>query len=151
VHPDKNQQEENSSSFDAVHKAYKHLIENNGHGKQSNPAHSLNLMLQVNGLEDEKEDSLSCFKARLIAVLLEYGDKGLDLSNVKKKWKQVWPTEPFPNTIDTVKNRKIPLSEFLKEHAGDVIEFAYYNSGVRVLPKHCSQDTVAAQAAKATA
>merc|ERR1712183_91452 len=110
-------------------------------------------MLQVNGLQSQYEDGnkgisdATCFKARLIAVLLEYGDKGLDVSNVKKKWKQVWPKEPFPDTTDSVKNRKIPLAEFLKEHAGDVIELIYDQSGVRVLPKHCSQQTVAAASA----
>ena len=48
---------------------------------------------QVDG--EEEDDSF--FKARLVAVLLEYGDKGIDLSNVKKKWKQVWPEVPFPS------------------------------------------------------
>jgi hypothetical protein len=83
-------------NFDALHKAYVHSMEEGGRGNQSNPAaHSLHLMLQVSGLQNKsdvsksKDDNIedACFKARLIAVLLEYGDKGLDLdlSNVMKK------------------------------------------------------------------
>ena len=94
-------------------------------------------MLQVSGLQSELEDD-SCFKARLIAVLLEYGDKGLDLSNVKKKWKQVWPKEPFPN-----EEEKQKISDFLMERAGDVIELVHDGKGaVRVFAKDCSQAKV---------
>lgn len=155
LHPDRNGNKDDAagSSFDALHKAYSHLMDGNGHGNQSNPAHSLNLMLQVSGLQQEKEsESISdatCFKARLISVLLEYGDKGLDLSNVKKKWKQVWPKEPFPDDIDPSTNRRIALSEFLKDRAGDVIDLIPSSgNGIRVRPKNCSQDMVAAQAIK---
>ena len=82
---------------------------------------------------DPDDDSSSFFKARLIAVLLEYGDKGIDLSNVKKKWKQVWPKIPFPsqqqhqqNNDDNDQKNKvitatIPLVDFLLQKAGDVI------------------------------
>ena len=84
----------------------------------------------------DDDSSSSFFKARLIAVLLEYGDKGIDLSNVKKKWKQVWPKIPFPsqqqhqqnNDNDNDNDQKnkvitatIPLVDFLLQKAGDVI------------------------------
>jgi DnaJ-domain-containing protein 1 len=154
-HPDRNQHGDTGTTFEAIHEAYTHVMKENGYGNQSNPSHSLNLMLQVSGLHEKEDESdgkiasdSTCFKARLVAVLLEYGDKGLDLSNVKKKWKQVWPKEPFPDDTDASTNRKIPLSEFLKERAGDVIDLVQDGSGIRVLPKNCSQDTVAAQAAK---
>ena len=85
--------------------------------------------------DDDDSSSSSFFKARLIAVLLEYGDKGIDLSNVKKKWKQVWPKIPFPsqqqhqqNNDDNDNDQKnkvitatIPLVDFLLQKAGDVI------------------------------
>jgi hypothetical protein len=61
---------------------------------------------------------MDCFKARLIAVLLEYGDQGLDLSNVQKKWKQVWPTVVFPKPTS---GKSMSLSAYLLEHAGDCI------------------------------
>lgn len=137
----------NDDDFDALHKAYRHLTEERGHGKQSNPAHSLNLMLQVAvesapEMEGAKDDQ--CFKARLIAVLLEYGDKGLDLSNVRKKWRQVWPDADFPNYEDLVAARKGALSEFLLKNAGDVIELVKDGNGsIRVFAKSCTQASVA--------
>lgn len=100
---------------------------------------------------DCNNDDSSFFKARLVAVLLEYGDKGIDLSNVKKKWKQVWPKIPFPsqhqmihedkndsdeddddsveeekqqqqqNSMNNNSKKIIPLSHFLLQNAGDVI------------------------------
>ena len=138
-------------TFDALRKAYLHLTEEDGVGDQSNPAHSLNLMLryvnnsgsnnsnttdenQKNMVEkdtknpDGEEDD-SFFKARLVAVLLEYGDKGIDLSNVKKKWKQVWPEIPFPSQqqkacqSEQKQAKKIPMADFLLQKAGDVIRF----------------------------
>ncbi|KAL3927349.1 MAG: hypothetical protein SGBAC_013121, partial [Bacillariaceae sp.] len=159
-HPDRNVvgDEGVANHFDAVHKAYIHLTEHQGHGTQSNPAHSLKLMLQVSGLNEDtkiapRTDGVSttitnrqedkCFKARLIAVLLEYGDKGLDLSNVKRKWKQVWPKDPFPEIpIQGSKNKKMPLSTFIQKQAGDVVDLVQDGSGIRVKPKNCSQEKV---------
>lgn len=139
--------------FDALCKAYHHLVEEGGHGNQSNPAHSLKLMLEyVTNIDatihpdDNKRESFDAstatlFKARLIAVLLEYGDKGLDISNIKKKWKQVWPDEPFPHN-DT--NRKNSLAGFLISQAEDVIKLVKdEDSGaIRVVPKCIRQELV---------
>jgi len=81
LHPDKNQGGASEEEFNAIKRAYDHLTVEHGRGNQTNPAHSLNLMIEVqkesNG--DETVDDSSLFKARLIAVLLEYSDKGLDL------------------------------------------------------------------------
>ena len=74
--------------FDSVRKAYEHLIVKNGVGSQSNPSHALNLMIELNNIsmkemnDDDTSESkreLSLFKARLYAVLLEYGDKGIEI------------------------------------------------------------------------
>jgi len=157
----------NEDNFDVLYKAYIHLIEENGRGNQSNPAHSLDLMLQMHRLrsatvcepEDKKEEEThdsSFFKARIIAVLLEYGEKGLDLSNVKKKWKQVWPTHPFPLNYNKNKEeneynsgKKKSFSDFLTELAGDVIEIVKDGKGsTRVYAKNCSQAMVAEAAAR---
>ncbi len=129
------------ATFDELRRAYLHLTEEDGVGDQSNPAHSLNLMLRyVNNSSDrettkktnEEEDF---FKARLVAVLLEYGDKGIDLSNVKKKWKQVWPEIPFPSQIQEAsekqQSKKISMAEFLMQKAGDVIRFERYGEKKR--------------------
>ena len=88
LHPDRRHGTDTTDAFDAIRKAYQHLTVHQGRGQQRNPTHSLKLMLQVSGVGDTKgtvtldEGNLhgggddDCFKARLIAVLLEYGDKG---------------------------------------------------------------------------
>ena len=81
-HPDRHKVEKNASEkdFDKCREAYQHLTLESGAGSQCNPAHSLNLMLELSGAARESSSvNEDCFKARLIAVLLEYGDKGLDL------------------------------------------------------------------------
>jgi curved DNA-binding protein CbpA len=156
VHPDHHHhhpgnEEPTNIGFDALHKAYRHLMDEGGRGNQANPAHSLKLMLQVSG-QDTLQDDDSCFKARLIAVLLEYGDKGLDLSNVKKKWKQVWPTAAFPEyDNDEGTAKRVSLSEFLVNKAGDVVAIVRDEKGAaRVFAKDCSQSKVAQAAANET-
>jgi ankyrin repeat protein len=58
----------------------------------------------------------SSFKARLLVVLKEYGDKGMNVSNLKKKWRQVW-SDPFPD----IESSGTTLSRYLSMHAGDVV------------------------------
>jgi ankyrin repeat protein len=155
LHPDKRQEDESSKEefeFDELRKAYLHLTEHGGRGMQSNPAHSLHLMLQVSGVEEKNNDDdsnddqeASFFKARLIAVLLEYGDMGLDLSNVKKKWNQVWPDKPFPEYQDATSGaKKGSLTQFLEAKAGDVVRIESDGKGsVRAYAIDCSQEKVA--------
>ena len=154
LHPDRRREDESAShhfEFDELHKAYLHLTEHGGRGKQSNPAHSLHLMLQVSGVEEKNNDDnthvpeASFFKARLIAVLLEYGDTGLDLSNIKKKWNQVWPDEPFPEYHDTTSGgKKGSLTQFLQAKAGDVVRIESDGKGsARAYAIDCSQQKVA--------
>lgn len=145
--------DKNDCCFDEIRRAYIHLTEHDGHGNQANPAHSLNLMLQANGVsKDAGEDSF--FKVRLTAVLLEYGEKGIDLSNIRKKWKQVWPEEPFPadqTGPDDEVSKSTSLSSFLRQKAGDVIRLEPdgKSGGVRVFSLHCSQAKIAEAAAQA--
>ena len=54
------------------------------------------------------------FRMQLLAVLSEYGAKGMDVSNVKKKWQQVWGI-PFPDTGGE------KMARWLAQQAGDVI------------------------------
>lgn len=146
AHPDKNGGQNDSTDFDALQKAYHHLMVHRGRGSQKNPAHSLKVMLEVSASSLDKRETTTadddCFKARLIAVLLEYGDKGLDLSNLKKKWKQVWPNTLFP--YDTTKNRgKLSLSQWIRYEAGDVVEIRLDGRGcLRVHAKNCSRANV---------
>ena len=153
VHPDKQQHcTSDSTDFLNLQRAYNHLLLEKGKGSQSNPAHSLKLMIQVSGPSDSSEVQAQeadnnhdgFFKARLIAVLLEYGDKGLDLSNLRKKWKQVWPTAIFPYSKAT---QKSALSDWVRHTAGDVVDMRKDEKGCwRLYPKHCSRATVATAA-----
>jgi ankyrin repeat protein len=145
VHPDRSETSA-PDDFDAVQKAYKHLTVAKGRGSQSNPTHSLKLMLQVSGVTSEQKED-DCFKARLVAVLLEYGEKGLDLSNLKKKWSQVWPDAPFPAQERSTKGRGV-LSEWIRQEAGDVVNLQTdEKGGLRLYAKNCTQAQVAAAAA----
>lgn len=133
LHPDRIAQQQQQPSeedvlpeFVKLTQAYKHLIDEDGVGRQSNPKHSLPLLLKATGEQESNasetprditagtivlnetthhgdnnrvnadDDETLLFAAQLRAVVLEYGEKGLDLSNLRKKWKQVWPAIPFP-------------------------------------------------------
>jgi hypothetical protein len=154
VHPDRSEgsgpgQNSSNDAFDKVKNAYQHLIVEEGRGNQSNPAHSLNLMLQVCGTSTTRQQDDDCFKARLIAVLLEYGDKGLDVSNLRKKWQQVWPETPF-SSYDT-RPRKLSLSKWLQQEAGDAVDIRPDDKGCpRLFAKECTQAQVAEAAAQAS-
>jgi hypothetical protein len=89
----------------------------------------------------------------------------MDLSNIRKKWIQVWgPEVPFPSQTECPQNddpnsktkqpRKVPLSELLQQLAGDVIRMDRDedNGGVKVYCRSCSRDTVvlASKAGKVT-
>jgi len=158
VHPDRQRHNAETNHFDKIRKAYEHLTKEGGNGKQSNPSHSLHLMLELtkssgsNDLQTEgaDDDDNDFFKARLLAVLLEYGDKGLDLSNVKKKWNQVWPDVPFPdeNQVSGQKKRG-GLLEYIRQKADGVVDIECPQNGIgsiRVIPK-CSKSQVAQKAA----
>jgi hypothetical protein len=74
------------------------------------------------GSEAEASVDSDRFKTQLLVVLKEYGDKGMNASNLKKKWKQIW-SQPFPDTGD----KSTTLLRYLSLHAGDVIS-VYRNS-----------------------
>lgn len=106
--------------FDDICKAYHHLLYEKGRGHECNDAHKIRILLPSSEKEIIVIDD-DCFKSRLIVVLREYGSKGLDVSNLKKKWKQVWQTN-FPKQADNV-----PLTRWLQECAGDVVEIRAVN------------------------
>ena len=172
-HPDvklirnKNNIKENSKhesdidSFDRIYKAYKHLTIGKGIAtKQKNPAHSINLLLEMQDLasfnNSEKNiysDKENLFKARLLAVLFEYGDKGVYLSNIPKKWDQVWPTVPLESYFPKEKRKPGALLELIKSHAGDVvrivrkkpnseIEQKSSKGAIVIIPRNISRDDV---------
>jgi hypothetical protein len=122
-HPDKQQQQQNHRSsgasssaqqFHALQNAYRHLTHYYGRGRQHNLTHQLPQLLTVDahlnnnnnsdddGQRQQKYDQYttmeqqSDFQSRLRIVIMEYGNKGLNISNLCKKWKQVWPDVDFP-------------------------------------------------------
>jgi hypothetical protein len=122
------QNEYSEISFDDVYKAYQHLMYEKGRGCECNDAHKLRILLPSSeGAGPTIDDD--CFKSRLLVVLREYGSKGLDISNLKKKWKQVWHTN-FPKNEDNV-----PLTRWLQECAGDVVDIRTVNQCHRAYAK----------------
>lgn len=115
--------------FDDVCKAYHHLLYEKGRGVECNDAHKLKILLPSSEQTCLKIDD-DCFKTRLLVVLREYGSKGLAVSNLKKKWKQVWRTS-FPIGDDNV-----PLTRWLNNCAGDVVEIRNVNDCPRVYAKN---------------
>ena len=128
LHPDRNGDESVGVAFDQIRKAYEHLTKDDGIGKQTNPTHSLKLMLEHcrEATDEESFEHEEFFKARLVSVLLEYGDNGLDLSNVRRKWTQVWPNSPCPwDFLEMRKGRpkrKGVLIDYIRQHAGDIVD-----------------------------
>ena len=117
-------------------------------------------------------DDDNLFQARLLAVLLEYGDKGLDLSNIAKKWNQVWPDVPLDSYFETgedegeeggmKKKKRKPgqLLALIRSRAGSVVRIlrkapsssassendssnkSKKNGAILVVPKHLSRKDV---------
>lgn len=138
VHPDR--AGGSVDQFVKVQRAYQHLRTHHGYGSQSNQRHTIQLLLacenhhnsnMINGSiksdnDDEDENGMTFFKTRLIAVVREYGDKGLDVSNVRKKWKQVWPAIDFPypskHGDSSTKKKQPGVAQWIRENAGDVVD-----------------------------
>mmetsp|Transcript_16391 Transcript_16391/g.24159 ORF Transcript_16391/g.24159 Transcript_16391/m.24159 type:complete len:451 (+) Transcript_16391:240-1592(+) len=144
------------SDFNELQHAYEHLTKYGGIGEQSNPSHSLNLMLEVNGSPQTNLQDSDFFQARLLSVLLEYGEKGLELSNIQPKWRQLWPDNPCPWEVNTLKTagrrrKKGLLLDYVRKHAKDVVDVIYPKKGevgTLLIPKSCTQKYVKQQSKK---
>lgn len=73
------------------------------------------------GISSSDDDSDDLFKARLLAVLLEFGEKGMNLANIPKKWDQIWPTYPINSLFKDKKRKSGDLLKMIKARAGDVV------------------------------
>ena len=174
-HPDKRG---DNDDFQSIKKAYEHLMNGGAAVQQKNPMHSIHLMLEVqknrNIMKDigndnsthpcsvnvNMEDEMKLFKPRLISVLLEYGEKGISLSNIPKVWDKVWPQNPFPQSTSTCsketkngngtgngkskrKRKKGELLRLLQDHAEDVIDvIRQEDKGILIVPKNISHRDV---------
>jgi hypothetical protein len=173
-HPDRNISSEAKRNFISVKHAYEHLILENGDGKQENKRHNIDFMLNNidnNNLEididiNAIDSTLLYFKARFLAVLLEYrhkdgSNKGIPISNLKRKWAEIWPVNLFPNLIEMnkildefylnngeynnnpnsnvnikicSKRRKIKTLEFLKIVANDCFTVVLKGNTISLFP-----------------
>jgi hypothetical protein len=128
LHPDRSGDKSVVVAFDQIKNAYEHLTKDEGIGRQTNPTHSLNLMLGLSSkaTDDKVLTPEDFFKARLVSVLLEYGDNGLDLSNIRHKWTQVWPNTPCPWDFVGMKQgrpkRKGVLLDYIRQNASDIVD-----------------------------
>lgn len=98
-HPD-SLQHGDPDKFNEIYQAYIHLTQEQGVGRQRNKSHQL-VPLLSNGDEADtlrSTDTDDDFELNLHVVLREYGQKGIDISNLRKKWEQVWPDLDFPDT-----------------------------------------------------
>jgi hypothetical protein len=178
-HPDK-RGTDNDDEFQSVKKAYEHLMAGGAAIQQKNPMHSIHLMLEVQKNKDimnanpnestkeigsepvDADDEMKLFKPRLIAVLLEYGQKGISLSNIPKVWDKVWPQNPFPSETTSTsmqaqdatettnneekckrKRKKGQLLRLIQDHAGDVVNvIRQKEKGILITPKNISHKDV---------
>ena len=132
LHPDRNNDVTMGEvTFDEIREAYEHLTSDAGIGYQKNPSHSIKLMLKLTSTSPEGLRVMhdGFFKARLAAVLMEYGDQGLDLSNVRRKWTQVWPDTPCPWDFAEINKgrprRKGVLLDFIRQNASDIVDIVF--------------------------
>lgn len=88
--------------FVAIQEAYDHLINHGGFGQQRNEKHyALKLLTRAGedrkGSSDEHDgrDDDDLFTARILAIISDYGQKGFPVSNIVKRWNQIWADTPF--------------------------------------------------------
>ncbi|CAJ1388903.1 unnamed protein product [Effrenium voratum] len=125
VHPDSPLRlSEGYDEFSALHEAYRHLTKDQGQGNQSNPRHQERLMLQWDSQEPGFESEAQMFKSRLLTVVGEFGDKGLPLSSLRKKYAQALPA---PTSFGLRKG--CGLLEMLRHVAGDVLRVEMHARG----------------------
>lgn len=130
-----NSGDDQNIDFDQIREAYELLTSKGGvSSKQKNPAHSINLLLEMQCktpqivVEEESAnehigsiDNDDLFKARLLAVLLDFGEKGMNLGNIPKRWDQIWPSSPLDSYFNGKKRKSGDLLKLIKKRAGDVV------------------------------
>lgn len=136
AHPDSRQRQSTClDDFIQLHSAYRHLTIEGGRGSQCNPRHvhypmlmdldSGTLSPQQRISNSDPSDATQLFKARLLAVVREFGTKGFPLSILRRKYSQVWAGSELPKPVDFGIKRKCGLLEMLKVVAGDVVEMLH--------------------------
>lgn len=80
-------------------------------------------------LADDSDD----FQSRLSVILNEYGDKGLDISNLVKKWRLVWPDTKFPYCRKEMGGRS--LKQWLQREYPKIVVLKQEGPTVRLYPR----------------
>jgi ankyrin repeat protein len=134
------------SKFQLLTEAYRHLLaiatgnEDDEELMENHALHELPRLLTYDGstpLIREKGNDDNCFQARLFQVVDQ--NSGLDLSNLRKKWKQLWPGIDFPERSD-----QISLQEWLRQEVSSTIMIQADDRGVlRLYPR--KKDTTASR------
>ena len=72
-------------------------------------------------IEASEDDEMQMFKSRLLTVVGEFGEKGLPLSSLRKKYAQVWSGAQLPEPKDFGLRKGCGLLELLRHVAGDML------------------------------
>eukprot|EP00977_Amphora_coffeiformis_P015945 scaffold4814_cov161-Amphora_coffeaeformis.AAC.3 len=127
--------------FQALTRAYRHLIacatndDDNEKLLQDHATHELPRLLTQDGTTPTHAVNDDCFEARLLQVV-QQNRSGLDISNLVKKWKQVWPGVDFPTRTQA------SLQQWLMQEASHVVTIRADDKGIlRLYPRllHSSQ------------
>ena len=108
------------------------------------------------------EDDDMLFRARILAVISDYGDKGFPISGITRRWNQIWPEHPFPSPeayiiqvpsvvkkdgdngavqLETVLiPKRVRLLKFLKWKCGEVVYFRKVEGVELAFQKACLPD-----------
>ena len=121
--------------FQSLTLAYRHLIacvtNDNDNEKllQDHATHELPLLLTRDGTMPTQAVNNDCFEARLLKVV-DQNRSGLDISNLLKKWKQVWPGVDFPT------RNRASLHQWLMQEASHVVTIRADDKGIlRLYPR----------------
>ena len=109
--------------------------------------------------DHDGEDDDMLFRARILAVISDYGDKGFPISNIARRWNQIWPEQPFPSPEDyiiqvpsvvkkdgdngavqletVVIPKRVRLLKFLKWKCGKVVFFRKLEGVELAFQKNC--------------
>ena len=123
--------------FQMLTHSYRHLMacatmdEDNEKLLQDHASHELPRLLTADGSNPSTVNE-DCFEARLLQVIGQ-NRHGLDLSNLVKKWKQVWPGVNFPTRTHA------SLQQWLRQEASHVVTIRADDQGVlRLYPQRQS-------------
>lgn len=133
--------------FHELTRAYRHLMacatndRDNDKLLENHASHELPRLLTMDGstpprpssqaVDGDSSNDCECFEARLLQVVRQCRNQGMDLSNLVKKWKQVWPGVDFP-----APSSSSSLQQWIRQEASLVVTIRADDQGVvRLYPR----------------